>query len=227
MGIPRQEPPDEGCSNRERIWSYVSVPCGARLIGWLAGPPFWVPTHHVGKTKPCRAGITKGELTCSLDHTLYPLDWKGLLPWWDEKGKPKSVWVSQPLREYLAALEKHVPILITRGKNPKDPVDITADDRRVSRLLNPEQRHWPADPSPTLLTWWKDLELSKWCRDQGGRGKVPADTPAGKALTRELAAALAAGAGDGASDSEVSPADRNEAFARAARGARPGKNGRH
>lgn len=224
MGIPRKDPPKEACAKRDRLWEYVSVPEGAKVKGWLAGPPFWVPVHELGTTRPCTAEITENAIPCSVDHAKFPEKWRGYLPWWDEKYRRRGVWVSTPLKEFLESLPKFSPITLTRPKGDRRPLDVHHDELRAIRYAESESRAWPNDPSPTLLVIWGDLELSQWCRDHGGHGSVPGDTPAGRALTDEIAAALRVPAGDGASDTAVSSAERNRIFVEKVRGR---KNGQH
>lgn len=223
--IPRQEPPEDVAYTTTGKWDHCKIAPGGKIKGWLAGPPAWLPVHSVhARTLPCRSTITKGALKCAYCGPGVQEEWKGLLPFLNELRKQSSVWVSRQYRDHLESLSKWCQILLTKGKNPKDPIEVRHELWTPLELPEATTRRWPCDPTPAALVWWRDPELTQWCIEQ--RGKAPpvaADTPAVRQMYADLGVL---GGDDGGVPLDDTTVSRNEAFARAARGG-AGRNGKH
>jgi len=161
-----QEPDPAPRSEDRRKWDYVSVPNGGSIVGYLAGYPFGVHTHHVGHTKPCKRRMTHSALVCPFcEGGLAPV-WRGYTPIYDREYLPRYVLITQDYLESVREIPVHAQVRISRAKPEKSPPIIRPELWTPKALPLGHGRDREPDLLPSLLRTWKDDELKRWCLSQ-------------------------------------------------------------
>lgn len=124
----------------------------------------WFECHTSGKTKPCLAEITDGELECPMCASLKPTEQIGYLPLYRElDGKPVCVLVHENVRDVVDSHRFLARVMVGRGPDMTDGVYVvrpTTKGTPYSSTL--EERQKPADIWPTLVKLWKIPALIEW-----------------------------------------------------------------
>lgn len=224
--LQSQEPDPRGQTGSVTRWQYTPIRCGTSCNGYLAGHPWGTWVHWIGQSKPCKNKITGGALACNYCAANERAVWRGYTPWYDREYTRRLVLITEDYLEAVREIGPHAQIEIARGKNVRDPVVVREKLWGTKPLPPASDRAWPADLSALVLRLWRDAELIAWALEQRKAGAL-SDTPTGRRLNAEIADQIARPAGDGASDTGVSLADRNGEFVRRVRSAKPGANGQH
>lgn len=143
-------------------WLYCAVPNGSATVGWLAAHPYGAWVHIVGRvSKPCRRRMSGGALDCPLcDVDL--ARWRGYTAFYSREYRRMFVMVGPDTREWVAGLEVHTQIEISRPKDSKAGVLIRDKIWRTAPLPASAERPREIDLTSFLLRLWGDQELLAW-----------------------------------------------------------------
>lgn len=162
MSIRSQEP-DPGKKTGVQRWGYHPIANGGSTVGFLAGPPTGVYTHHDHVTKPCRRRLTDGHLACPYCGVGKDPVWKGALPYYSREYAREWVWTSEEHRLSLLEIPLHAQIEISRDKKRCSPCVARPKLFRTYPLPEP----FASQPAVSLIDLlvgvvWDDAELQTY-----------------------------------------------------------------
>lgn len=176
--------PGEGGGKRRVHFVHVITKANQTWHAHVAGPCHWYECHCKGRTKPCLAWLTDGELACERCSPLAPTEDIGYMPLYREvDGKPCFVVVHDYVRDKVDALKLHQRVMVGRGSEQSDGVYVlpALNPRPLYETSRADFRQ-PADLTESLLRVWGIPDLVAWY----GQTQVPSDNavslPKGKAL---------------------------------------------
>jgi hypothetical protein len=166
----RQSPPGRGGKGGRVHFTYTPTGFGQQWHAFIAGPCAWFECHTRGKTKPCLAEVTGGELVCPLCASPHPTEQVGYQPLYRElDGKPVMVVVHESVREVVDSHKLHARVLIGREMAETDGVYVIRplkSGKPFTSTLAARQKE--ADVIPTLLRVWNIGALQEWAARQEG-----------------------------------------------------------
>lgn len=160
----RSKNPGGGGGSPIQSWVYLSVPNGGSAVAFMAGRPFGVYCHAVGKrSKPCRLLTTDGALSCAYCCKEKPV-WRGYVPLYSREYVRSFVVISEDYNEAVCEIPRFEQVKLFRAKVVTAPVVIRAENWRTTPLPPSQTREAEPDMLPCLLRLWKDEELAAWHR---------------------------------------------------------------
>lgn len=158
MGFGKQKPPER---TGIEPWTHYKLEPGDKVEGWLGGDWIGLDTHHTGRTKPCRKGVTDGALKCSLCSAKLEKLWRAYVPFVDRNFDKWHVVVGRGAWKGLELILPGDAVVITKTKLHGNPIMVRKCNKR-SPLTLEVNRFKPIDIIPWLGNLWKDFELADW-----------------------------------------------------------------
>lgn len=188
MGMRSYDPIPRG--EKGEPWDHLPVPVSKSEVGWLASHPLGIICHQDRQTIGCRSYLTDGHLPCwrCQPEAAMPKKWAGYVAVIDKNLMARFVIIGETMRDGVLALPPYAMIRISKGKNPKDPIVVAADNWRTLPIPPSAQRPWPVDLTETVLRLWRDPELAAWIHANPAPAApapaAPAPAPAEKPKAR-------------------------------------------
>lgn len=188
MGL-RESAPGEKKPGARLHFAYTPTEPLEQWHAYTAGPAKWYACHCKGRTKPCLAHVTGGELVCERCNAGEESAETGFLPLWRELDwRPVFVIVHSAAREAIDALRHRQRVLIGRGAHKSDGVYAITPPKVQGTISSTDPAKLrEQDVTPSLLRVWKIAELTEWYNRHIGPSKEGVShTPAPAAVLPDV-----------------------------------------
>lgn len=138
------------------------IPAGTKDSGYKAGEVYGCYTHRTFAAQACSMNITDGAIPCKYCAVNTPSVWTGYLPVWDCDFTLRHAVFNENYLESVDAIPFHGQVVLSRGKDPKNPLIIREAPSTFRALPNKAPWKHEVCMLAVCLTLWQNPELTRW-----------------------------------------------------------------